>query len=148
MEDIRELVCLCTVVCGGFFFASARVFLKFPNFVNCFFFISVTLNLKCAISKVMFSLFNQSFQHDSFPILAAFLCFLGHFPLLVLSKHKTGVALGTEMHWIASTLCKVCIPFVACSRVARFLRRSYVYSVRKSKRKTPLMLTIAAGVSL
>ena len=24
-------------------------------------------------------------------------------------EHKTAVVLGTEMHWIASTLCKVCI---------------------------------------
>ena len=24
-------------------------------------------------------------------------------------KHKTAVVLGAEMHWIASTLCKVCI---------------------------------------
>ena len=58
--------------------------------------------------NVMFSLFNQCFQHDSLPFLAVFLWFLSHFSLLV-SWHKTAVVLVAKIYWIASTLCKVCI---------------------------------------
>ena len=59
--------------------------------------------------KIMFPLFNQSFQHDSMPFLAVFCGFSVIFPLGLVSQHKTAVDLGAEMHQIASSFCKVCI---------------------------------------